>query len=77
MDQTLRLVGEKLRLAALERRRRQLDLQEKLTQQYLAEVAQLYDLTIEELMEPPEELALKLTVEAYDKGWAPPPYPCE
>lgn len=56
---------------------RQFDLQEKLTQQYLAEVAQLYDLTIEDLMEPPEELALKLTVEANDKGWPPPPYPCE
>ena len=52
---------------------RRVDLEEKLEQQYMTEVAQLYNLTIEEL----DELFLKVTVEALDKGWAPPPYPCE
>ena len=56
---------------------RRINLENKLEQQYLAEVAQLYDLTLEDLVEPPEELFLKLTVEASDKGWPPPPYPCE
>ena len=50
-----------------------LDLQQELEKQYMVEVAQLYDLTMERL----KQLGPEINMEAYEKGWVPPPYPCE